>query len=53
MARDYAVYIEEQVRSVFIDMLLATALVVAVVLLIFLREGALDLHRARWRSPRA
>jgi HAE1 family hydrophobic/amphiphilic exporter-1 len=37
VARDYAVYIEEQVRSVFIDMLLATALVVAVVL-IFLRE---------------
>jgi len=37
MARDYAVYIEEQVRSVFFDMVLATALVVLVVLL-FLRS---------------
>jgi HAE1 family hydrophobic/amphiphilic exporter-1 len=37
VARDYAVYIEEQVRSVFFDMVLATALVVLVVLL-FLRS---------------
>ncbi|MBW2229460.1 MAG: efflux RND transporter permease subunit [Deltaproteobacteria bacterium] len=37
-ARDHAVYIEALVSSVFVDMLLATALVVAVVL-IFLREG--------------
>ncbi len=37
VARDYAVYIEEQVRSVFLDMAIATALVVLVVLA-FLRE---------------
>jgi HAE1 family hydrophobic/amphiphilic exporter-1 len=37
MARDYAIYIEDQVRAVFFDMLLATALVVLVVLL-FLRS---------------
>lgn len=40
IARDYAVYIEEQVRSVFVDMVIATLLVVAVVL-VFLRD---------WRS---
>jgi HAE1 family hydrophobic/amphiphilic exporter-1 len=38
LARDYATYIEDQVRSVFIDMLVATCLVVMVVLL-FLRSG--------------
>ena len=37
VARDYATYIEAQVRSVFIDMLVATGLVVLVVLL-FLRS---------------
>jgi HAE1 family hydrophobic/amphiphilic exporter-1 len=37
IARDYGVYIEEQVRSVFFDMALATLLVMIVVL-IFLRE---------------
>jgi HAE1 family hydrophobic/amphiphilic exporter-1 len=40
VARDYAIYIEEQVRSVFEDMLIATVLVVVVVLF-FLRN---------WRS---
>jgi len=38
IARDYATYIEDQVRSVFIDMGVATLLVVVVVLL-FLRSG--------------
>jgi HAE1 family hydrophobic/amphiphilic exporter-1 len=37
LARDYAEIIEEQVRSVFVDMLIATGLVVAVVLF-FLRN---------------
>ncbi|MBW1685232.1 MAG: efflux RND transporter permease subunit [Deltaproteobacteria bacterium] len=37
VARDYAIYIEAQVRSVFFDMALATLLVMTVVLL-FLRE---------------
>ncbi len=37
MARDYAIYIEAQVRSVFEDMLLATGLVIIVVLF-FLRN---------------
>ena len=37
MARDYAIYIEAQVRSVFEDMLIATGLVIVVVLF-FLRN---------------
>jgi HAE1 family hydrophobic/amphiphilic exporter-1 len=37
LARDYAMIIEEQIRSVFVDMLIAAALVVAVVLF-FLRN---------------
>jgi len=37
ISRDYPVYVEEQVRSVFVDIVVATALVVCVVLF-FLRE---------------